>query len=169
MQFMGKLYIFCGIPFAGKTMLASKTAQLLGYTRIDLDEIKFQIIGRDVKDEAIDQKGWDRIYQEMYRQIQEALKQGKTVVHDAGNFTAYERGLVRKIADDLGIESTTVFVDTPMMQENDCTKTTNQTFVSISTMKASILQLRKWNHPKRTKNISFTMGQNRWMNGSRRI
>lgn len=110
---MTKLYIFCGIPFAGKTNLAKKIADRFGFTRIDLDEIKFEIFGNDIEDESIDQNGWDKIYQEMYAQIRGALITGKTVIHDTGNFTVSERNIVRKIGEDLGIETVTVFVDTP--------------------------------------------------------
>ena len=110
---MNKLYLFCGIPFAGKTTLAKKVASRFGYTRIDLDEVKFELLGNDVNDETIDQSSWDPIYQEMYHRIDNALKRGETVIHDTGNFTIYERELVRKIGQKLGIEVITVFVDTP--------------------------------------------------------
>lgn len=111
---MNKLYIFCGIPFAGKTTLAKKFAEHFGYTRIDLDDIKFKTFGNDVRDEKIDQHGWDRNYQEMYSQIESELGKGNTVVHDTGNFTVYERGLVRNIAEKLGIEAIAVFVNIPV-------------------------------------------------------
>lgn len=111
---MNKLFIFCGIPFAGKTTLAKKFAHQFGSSRIDLDEIKFQIFGNSIEDEKIDQSGWNRIYQEMYRQIEDELQKGNTVVHDTGNFTLSERVLVRAIADKLGTEAITVFVNIPV-------------------------------------------------------
>jgi len=60
-----KLYILCGIPFSGKSVLANKIVERFGYTRIDLDEVKFQIFGQSITDGEIDQSGWDKIYQEM--------------------------------------------------------------------------------------------------------
>ena len=108
-----RLYILCGIPFSGKTTLAKKMVEKFNFTRIDLDEVKFDLFGSSVIDSEIDQSGWDKIYKEMYQKIGESLKQGGTVVHDTGNFTRNERFIVKKIADDLGIESVTVFVDTP--------------------------------------------------------
>lgn len=108
-----KLYIFCGIPFSGKTTLAKVVEKTLQYKRIDLDEVKFGLFGRDIKDSEINQEGWDKVYQEMYKRIKESLAKGKTVIHDTGNFTRHERDLVRKIADKLGIVAITVFVDTP--------------------------------------------------------
>jgi len=84
-----------------------------GFTRIDLDEVKFNLFGSSITDSEIDKSGWDRVYQVMYKEIEDSLKLGKTVIHDTGNFTKNERVLVKKIADDLGIESITIFVDTP--------------------------------------------------------
>lgn len=110
---MAKLYIFCGIPFAGKSTLSKELANQKGFLRIDLDEVKFDLYGKDIADQDLGQKDWNHIYQEMYKRIERALRAGKTVIHDTGNYTKHERGLVRQIADKLGIETATVFVDTP--------------------------------------------------------
>lgn len=110
---MTKLYILCGLPFSGKTLLAKKLANKLGFLRIDLDDIKFELLGETIKDELVSPAEWDRVYQEMYKRIEEALSLGKTVVHDTGNFTKHERALVRNIGDKLGVEVKTIYVDIP--------------------------------------------------------
>ena len=110
---MNKLYILCGIPFSGKTTLAKEIIKFPNFVRIDLDEIKFEMFGNGVKDSDINQEDWDKIYQEMYKRIENALKQEVNVVHDTGNFTKYERGLIRDIASKLNLETITIFVDTP--------------------------------------------------------
>ena len=111
---MNRLYIFCGIPFSGKTFIAKQVACQFNFERIYLDDIKFELFGRDVTDAEIDQSGWDKIYQEIYKRIEIKLKEGKTVVYDTGNFTKHERGLVREIAKSQGIESITVYFNTPI-------------------------------------------------------
>jgi predicted kinase len=108
-----KLYILCGIPFSGKTTLANKIAEKLGFIKIDLDEVKFELYGREITDGKISPAGWDKIYQEMYGRIHHNLDDGNTVIHDTGNFTRYERGLVKDIADKLEVETIIIFVDTP--------------------------------------------------------
>ncbi len=110
---MNKLLILCGIPFSGKSTLAREIIKALKCEKVDLDEVKFEMFGSEVKDADLLQKDWDKVYQSMYEEIQRLLKQGKTVVHDTGNFTRYERNLIRQIADKLGVESKTIFVDTP--------------------------------------------------------
>lgn len=128
---MNKLYIFCGIPFSGKTTLARRLEEKFGFVRIDLDDVKFSLFGKNITDEQIDQKGWNTIYRTMYTEIENNLKQGKTVMNDMGNFTKHERNLVRKIADKLDLETIEVFIDTPAeiakqrWQEN---KNTNKRF-----------------------------------------
>jgi len=86
---MATLYIFCGIPFSGKTVLTKELASRLGYTRIDLDEVKEELFGQDVADAEIDASGWDTVYAKMYGQIARALRNGQTVIHDTGNFTRF--------------------------------------------------------------------------------
>jgi predicted kinase len=109
-----QLYILCGLPFSGKTTLAKKLVAKLGFIRIDLDEVKFELFGQGIKDDQIDQSGWDRVYQAMYQNIKTALLKGDTVIHDTGNFTKSERDLVKKIADDLNLKPLTIFVNTPL-------------------------------------------------------
>lgn len=108
-----KLYILCGIPFSGKTTLAKRMVEKFGFARIDLDEVKFELFGTSITDGEIDQLGWDKVYQRMYKRIEDLLKTGKTVINDTGNFTRNERNIVKKIADDLGVESITIYVDIP--------------------------------------------------------
>lgn len=109
---MNTLYICCGIPFSGKSTLAKQMVSLKGFTHIDLDEIKFELFGQNIKDDAIDKQGWDRIYMDMYQRIKNELEMGNTVIHDTGNFTLKERNRVRNIADKLGIPAITIYVQT---------------------------------------------------------
>ena len=108
---MNALYILCGIPFSGKSTLAKRLVKRLGFKRVDLDKIKIKLLGGDIRDESITQESWDKVYDHMYKEIEDYLRQGENVVQDAGNYTIYERSLVKEIADRLGIETITIFVD----------------------------------------------------------
>ena len=100
---MNKLYVFCGIPFSGKTTIASRLAEKLGFVRIDLDEVKFQIFGVNINDNQIDKTSWDKVYKKMYEEIEANLKAGKTVINDTGNFTKNERTRIKQIAEKQGL------------------------------------------------------------------
>ncbi|MBP9700400.1 GNAT family N-acetyltransferase [Candidatus Woesebacteria bacterium] len=125
---MSRLFIFCGLPFSGKTTITKKLVEMFHWRRIDLDEIKFELLGNDITDEDIDQSGWDNIYQEMYQRIDNALKTGETVLNDTGNFTKSERDCVRAIGEKRGVDVVTVYVDVPAkvarkrLQENRISK-----------------------------------------------
>lgn len=109
-----QLLILCGIPFSGKTTLAKKITDKLNFKRIDLDEIKFKTYGSQVRDEEINQVGWDGIYQQMYKEIGEAFENGFSVVHDTGNFTVQERGLISSIAKKKSLPFHTIFMNIPV-------------------------------------------------------
>ena len=64
---MNKLYILCGIPFSGKSTLAQALVTKFGYSKIDLDDIKFELFGKEVREEDMTQDNWDVIYKEMYK------------------------------------------------------------------------------------------------------
>jgi len=44
----------CGIPFSGKSTLSKKIAEKLGFVRIDLDEVKTELLGQ-IMDEGVSQ------------------------------------------------------------------------------------------------------------------
>ena len=108
------LLILCGLPFSGKSVLASKIVARFDFVRIDLDAIKFDLFGQGVKDEDISPPQWDRVYQQMYQEIEDNLKLNKNVIHDTGNFTLSERQIIINIAQKLTIPTLTIFVDTPL-------------------------------------------------------
>lgn len=81
--------------------------------RIDLDDIKFNLFGKNIMDSQLTRNNWNSIYQKMYHLIEKNLKAGRSVINDTGNFTLKERNMVKKIADKFNIPSITVFVDTP--------------------------------------------------------
>jgi predicted kinase len=108
------LIILCGIPFSGKTTLSKKLSSDLNFVVVDLDDIKFEMFGNEIKDEEIDQSNWDKIYQKMYQKVESLLGEGSGVIHDTGNFTIYERGLINKIAKKLNVPFVTIMVDIPV-------------------------------------------------------
>ena len=47
---MSKLFIICGISFAGKSTLGKKIAQQFGYAEVDVDDTKTQLYEPDIQD-----------------------------------------------------------------------------------------------------------------------
>ncbi len=110
---MSKLFIICGISFAGKSTLGKKIAQQFGYAEVDVDDTKTQLYGPDIQDEDLPHDDWVRIYAETDSLIERYLQAGRMVIDASRNFRKEERQLARQIATKMDAEVVTVFVDTP--------------------------------------------------------
>ncbi len=107
---MARLFILCGLPFAGKTTLAKVLEERLGFARVDMDEINTRR-GVGLHGEAIVQEEWDRTYAECYRQLEQWLQAGQTVLFDAANFTKAQRDHLRTIATKHGASAQVIYLD----------------------------------------------------------
>lgn len=50
---MNKLYILCGLPFSGKTVLSKIIVNYLEFEHIDLDEVKFEFGYKNVDNDNV--------------------------------------------------------------------------------------------------------------------
>lgn len=105
-------YLMVGYPFSGKTTLAKELEKKLGFTRLSIDEVKFELGFEGVDDADVPDEAWENIFKELDKRIAENLEQGKTIVNEYAWFTKQERGHAKKLADALGIETKVIFVDT---------------------------------------------------------
>ncbi len=105
-------YLLVGYPFAGKTMLAKELEKRLGFVRLSIDEVKFELGYRDTSDNDVPDGAWEKIFAELDRRITKELKEGKTILNEYAWLTREWRDRARKLADDLGIETKIIFVDT---------------------------------------------------------
>ena len=110
---MSKLFIICGISFAGKSTLGKKIAQQFGYAEVDVDDTKTHLYGPDIQDEDLPHDDWVRIYAETDSLIEHYLQAGRTVIDASRNFRKEERQLARQIATKMDAEVVTIFVETP--------------------------------------------------------
>lgn len=109
---MPRVYILCGLPFAGKTTLAKALIQHLDLVRVSIDEIN-SVRGLGLNNSAIAPADWDNTYAESYRQLALYLRIGYSVVYDAANFSRSERARARTIADQNGSDARVIYVTTP--------------------------------------------------------
>jgi predicted kinase len=107
---MARVYILCGLPFAGKTTLAKALVERLGFARVDMDEINTRK-GVGLHGEAIVQEEWDDTYAESYRQLDQLLQAGQSVLFDAANFTKAQRDCLRTIAAKHGASTQVIYLD----------------------------------------------------------
>jgi predicted kinase len=109
---MPRIYILCGLAFAGKTTLAKALAERLNLPRVSIDEIN-ALRGVGLNNTWITPEDWQITYEESYRQLVHHLDAGRPVISDAGNFTRAERDHVRAIAARHGADALVIHVTTP--------------------------------------------------------
>jgi len=109
---MNKLFIICGLSFAGKSTLAEAMVESLGHEEVDVDNTKIALYGSDVQDDALTREEWDHIYEETDRQIIDLLHSGRNIIDASRNFTRTERDHIRSMADNLGCQTVTIHVAT---------------------------------------------------------
>jgi predicted kinase len=103
------LYILCGLPFAGKTTLARRLAEILGAELVSLDAINAER-GLGLDGRGVPPSEWAASYAEADRRISQALSVGRSVVSDAAHFTRAERDRARTIARRYSIETCVLYL-----------------------------------------------------------
>ena len=105
------LYILCGLPFSGKTTLQTELVKRFGFQAVSVDLIMDE---RDMWREGHPtQDDWNIGYSEAYRQVQDHLMAGETVIFDCANLRFHEREAARQIAERLGRPYRLIYVNTP--------------------------------------------------------
>ena len=103
------LFIFCGLPFSGKTTLANELVKRFSFVRVDLDEINSER-GLGYKSKVkISSEDWRITYAESYIRTDKALSEEKTVINDTTNFTRQQREKLRAIANKYKIISKVIY------------------------------------------------------------
>ncbi len=108
---MSKLYIICGLSFAGKSTLGHAIAAQFGMEQVDVDWTKERLFGTDVRDEHLSREQWDTIYAETDALIVSLLDAGKAVIDASRNFSRAERAHIRTIVG--GHRAIVIYVNTP--------------------------------------------------------
>lgn len=108
------LYIFCGLPFSGKTVLTKKLTEKLGFASVNIDDIKFAHGYEWADDDRVPDEAWDKIFQESFDKTLEYLTQGKSVLYDCANQDRFSRDRLRGVATKGDFLTKVIHVDTPV-------------------------------------------------------
>lgn len=104
-----RLYLLCGVPFAGKSTLGRAMADRLGLTLLEVDAINRErgvgAAGR------LSRAEWTATYREAFRRLDRELAGGRSVVYDATNFRRRMRDRLREIGGAHRARTTVVLVE----------------------------------------------------------
>lgn len=108
-----RLYILCGLPFAGKTTLAAALAQYFRWTIVAIDAINHERgLGLDAAPITLEQ--WDETYTEAYCCLSQTLAAQQTVIFDAASYARTQRDELRAIAAKCGASARVIYIETPL-------------------------------------------------------
>jgi predicted kinase len=105
-----RLYILCGLPFAGKTTLVKELVKHFGFVHIDIDHINTNF-GVGLRGASISPEEWEITYTEAYKQLGDTLDAGQSVLFEGASFTKVLRDQLRAIADERSVFSWVIYVD----------------------------------------------------------
>ena len=106
------LYLFTGISFAGKSVLARRLAAHFGVPRVDPDEVSRRL-GLGLSGEFLSDTQWAEIHTMAEEEACAQLRMGTSVVYDTTAFTRAQRDALRDLATCCGATTRLIFVDTP--------------------------------------------------------
>lgn len=113
-----RLFVLCGLPFAGKTTLARALVARFGWTLIRIDTINDER-GLGLHGSAITPEQWSETYVMAFGRLGDALRRGETVVFDAVSFTVSQRDDVREIAGQHNVPTIVLYVTTGEAQARE--------------------------------------------------
>lgn len=108
------LYILCGLPFSGKTILTKKLAGVLDYEIVNIDDIKFAHGFQWTDDDRMTESDWKRIFDESYEMALKNLGIGKSVLYDCANQDRAARDELRKVAAKGNFPTKVIWLDIPI-------------------------------------------------------
>jgi predicted kinase len=105
-----RLYLLCGLPFAGKSTLGRTLANRLGLAFLEVDAINRERgLGGDGR--RLSRAEWTTTYREAFRRLDRELAEGRSVVYDATNFRRRMRDRLREIGASRGARTVVVLVE----------------------------------------------------------
>lgn len=104
------LHVMCGLPFAGKSTVATRLSAELGALVVSIDEIKTSLGLRDVW-EDMSADDWNRIFSKAAELVTRELRGGRSVIYDSTNHTRASRDALRELARRGGGKARVLFLD----------------------------------------------------------
>lgn len=108
-----RFFLLCGLAFSGKTTLARAIAERLSLAYVSLDEINAER-GVGPGGEGLPGEEWERSHAVAEARLASAFSGGGGAVLDDTGCFRWLRDRYRELARRHGVQTTVVFVDTPL-------------------------------------------------------
>src|SRR5229473_1887259 len=94
------LYIMCGLPFSGKTVLATELSKRLDYQIVSIDSIREEKGFSWEDNDKVTSDDWENIFDESYARTLRYLGEGKSVIYDSANQDRISRDRLRTLRSE---------------------------------------------------------------------
>ena len=108
------LYILCGLPFSGKTTLARHLVDRLGFASVSIDQIRLARGFTWSEDEKVSPEQWREIFEQSFRETEDNLRRGISVLYDSANQDRFSRDRLRAVARRGHFLTCVIFLDVPI-------------------------------------------------------
>lgn len=102
-----RLFVLCGLPFAGKSTMGRALHERLGVSHVEVD----RYLGGSVGGQRVGRPEWIDAYRLAYREVETELAAGRSVVFDAVGYRRVQRERARRIAAAYGVVVAVIFLD----------------------------------------------------------
>ena len=101
----------CGLPFSGKTVLATELSKRFGFQVVGIDTIREEKGFSWEDNDRVTSDDWKNIFEESYARTLRYLAAGQGVLYDSANQDRASRDRLRKLAKSGNFESKVILVD----------------------------------------------------------
>ena len=108
------LFIFCGLPYSGKTFIAKEILDKTDCVFVSIDNI-LKELGYDWDTNTLpDAQTWKEIFERSFQESRDALQNELNVLYDSTNHTKESRDVLRTIAQSVDAKTNVLYLDVPV-------------------------------------------------------
>lgn len=103
---MPTLYILCGLPFSGKSLLSKEIEKTTSIRRVSFDDMfdELQKINKNIT--------YELGLNEIESKLTEELRAGNSVVYDSVNLSSKHRVKLKELAEQAGAQAKIIYLNT---------------------------------------------------------
>ena len=105
---MQTLYILCGLPFSGKSLLSKEIEKTTSIKRVSFDDMW------DVLKQSDKNITYEIALKKIEKKLVCELKNNNSVIYDSVNLSSEHRNKLKKLAEEAGAQAIVVYLKTPV-------------------------------------------------------
>jgi len=113
------LIIMCGLPFSGKTTVAARLSESLGFKVLSYDRDIYELHKHEVPAGTSVAHEYEMVEAIARQRLRQMLSKNESVIYDDLNLEESDRRLLKDLAKECGVKYVVVYADTPISIINE--------------------------------------------------